>query len=449
MKLKIQLRTRIVLTGLVLAALGCNAPGSVSTPTLAVTRSPATTTSIKPTNDGSPTASLPATPTQLSIITPVSADVCPSPGTATLPTAPPAFADYATTIEAFLSGGGSISDLQSTLGSWGGIDDNAGSVVSGQDLTGDGVPEVVVAVQAPLDQFPDAVTGPPGDLYIFGCASGAYELLFGDYSTPDRVTPDIVTVEDLNQNGRADLAYSTHYCGASTCSYDLHVLEWNPASSVFSEILPDVSGVPSATFTIKNDDGGTSEIVVENGGYGSVGAGPQRFFEDTYAWNGTIFALSESAVTTPSEEWFPIHYIQDADKQLEAGFPPIAITLYQQLIDLPDPQVFIDDDEIPALEAYARFRLVVAFVLNGNIPEAGSMYDSLFAEYDADPDKPGADFAAMADVFWQTYNDGQSVASACSATVDYAEANPTSFEVLNSFGYANRVYEAQDMCPFE
>src|SRR5687768_12858328 len=185
-----QTRKWIPLIFLVITALGCNAFSGASTPTPAITLSAAATTSTKATDDGAPTATLAATPTQLNIITPASADVCPSPGTATLPTAPPTFADYATTIEAFLSGGGSISDLQSTLGSWGGITDQAGGVVSGQDLTGDGAPDVVVAVQAPLEQFPDTAIGPPGDLYIYGCVGGAYELLFGDYSTPDRVTPD-------------------------------------------------------------------------------------------------------------------------------------------------------------------------------------------------------------------------------------------------------------------
>jgi hypothetical protein len=40
------------------------------------------------------------------------------------------------------------------------------------------------------------------------------------------------------------------------------------------------------------------------------------------------------------------------------------------------------------------------------------------------------------------------VENACRLVVSYALAAPASYEVLNSFGSANPVYTAYDLCPF-
>lgn len=447
-------RNLIMLIMLGTAALACNTPGAdVATSTLPTAATAETGASPQVTASTATTVrpTLVATPTQFTPPTtaaPISAE-CPAPGSATLPNTPPTFADYADTIEAYLSGGGSIEELQQTLGTWGGITNEAGGVVATEDLTGDDVPEVVMTVQAPVAQFPD-FSFPPGDLYIYGCAGGAYETLYGDYSTPDRPTPDLVSVEDINEDGRSDVVYTTHYCGAHTCGYNVHALSWQPATSVFAELMPEVTGVPNATIGVANEDGGTTEIIVDVGAIGSAGAGPQRLARDTYVWNGSMYELGSHEITTPMENWFPIHYIMDADDAMDRGELEIAILKYQQMIDLPDPKtLMVGADEIPALEAYARYRIMVAQVMLGDMTAAQATHDALFAEYDAAPDKPGAGFAAMANTFWIQYAATPNVKSACGAVIAYGQAQPQAFEILNMFGYANKYYEAVDLCPFE
>jgi hypothetical protein len=376
-----------------------------------------------------------------------------------MPAHPPVFADYATTIEAFLSGGGSLTDLEATLTNWGAIGDaqgalfgNGGQVISGHDLTGDSVPELIVAVQAPLSQFPD-LPAPPGDLYIYGCEESAYALLYGDYSTPDRPVPTIIDTADLDGDGADELVYATYYCGAHTCVYHVYALRWSASSLVFSDLLsgePSAAEVPYADIRVENVDATPSlEVVIDVGGIGSAGAGPQRLSRNTYSWNGSVLALTSHVITTPESEWFPIHYLEDGDQAAEEADYATAIAAYQHVIDDPNPKTLIDEQtEPPALKAYARYRQMITYALTGQINEAQSLHDALFAEYDVDPTRAGATFAAMADLFWTEFSASNSVASACAPVVAYAEADSDRYQVLNNFGYANRYYQPVDLCPF-
>jgi hypothetical protein len=398
-------------------------------------------------------------PTSLSPAGTTQAAACPAPGDARLPAQPPVFADYATTIEAFLSGGGSLADLEATLTNWGAIGDasgamfgDGGEVVIGHDLTGDGSPEVIAAVQAPISQFPD-FPAPPGDLYIYGCDNSAYALLFGDYSTPDRPVPTIIDAADLDGDGVDEVVYATYFCGASTCVYHTYALRWSASSLVFSDLLagePSAAEVPYATIHVENADSTPSlEVVIDVGRFGSAGAGPQRAMKNTYSWAGSVLALSSQVITTPESEWYPIHYLQDGDRAAEEADYATAISAYQHVIDDPNPKTLIDEGaEPPALRAYARYRQMITYALMGQISQAQSLHDALFAEYDADPGKAGASFAAMADLFWTEFSGSNSIVSACAPVVAYSEGDAERYQVLNNFGYANRYYQPVDLCPF-
>jgi len=443
------------LLAVILAALACNTPGpAASTPASATVAPTVAAPTVEPTLSTSV-----ANPTSLSPAGTTQAAACPAQGDARLPAQPPVFADYATTIEAFLSGGGPLVDLESTLTNWGAIGDASGAlfgdggrVISGSDLTGDGSPELIVAVQAPVSQFPD-LPAPPGDLYIYGCEDSAYTLLFGDYSTPDRPVPTIIDVADLDGDGVDEVVYATYYCGAHTCVYHVYALRWSTSSLIFSDLLagePSAAEVPYADIHVENVDATPSlEVVVDVGGIGSAGAGPQRLTRNTYSWNGSILALSSQVITTPESEWFPIHYLMDGDAATEGADYATAISAYQHVIDDPNPKTLIDSAaEPPALKAYARYRQMVTYVLMGQVNEAEMLHDALFAEYDTDPGRPGASFATMADLFWTEFSSSNSVASACAPVVAYAEGDAESYRVLNDFGYANRYYQPVDLCPF-
>lgn len=431
---------------LALVAVACTNPSGTANP------SPASTSSTAiPTVLPSATPLSPAAPT----LTPLPVALCPGPGSATLPSTPPNFADYAATIGDYLSGGGSPDELLTTLAAWGSIDDAAGAVMANYDYTGDGAPEVLVVVQAPREQFPDAFML-PGDVYIYGCSEGTYTILYADYSTSDRPTPQLVSANlDLNGNGLTDVLYTTTYCGAHTCTPHVTLIEWDPASAVFRNLSTNISDVASSETSVVDTNGdGIYEIEVNGGFVGSVGAGPQRASLYRYAWDGSTYVLDSRQYTTPESEWYPIHYLNDGDALLQAGDADGAITRYQRVLGNPNPQTWSvmtpegelisSADEIRALQAYARYRMMLAYIISGDRASAQAMYDNLIAGYA--PEVNGAQFATMATLFWDNYTATGSVSSACTAVTDSTTQNPNTFWILNQYGYENHNYQPAELC---
>jgi hypothetical protein len=423
------------LLALALAALACNLPfaGGEVSPTPAPVEEP---TDLPPTEAPPPTE-----------VPPTAASQEPPPVEATLPDQPPDFADFPAVIADYLSAGGSVEGLESTLRAWGSIVDRWDSVFADADLTGDTVPDVIVVAYAPEAQVPDPILWPTS-LMVFGSEDGAYRLLHivqsGD---APHFHLTIVSVADINASGTANLVYTSSTCGAHTCFVGVSALAYDPASGEMLDLLSGEVGGPYSSASIVDVDGdGVSEILVDVGGIGSVGAGPQRTYRETYVWDGERYVLSETVVT--SELW-PIHYVQDGDAAAEAGDYAAALDIYQEFLDQDDPLMWTKDpDEIPGLRRYARYRVMLTHVLLGDDASAEAVYESLRGEVTLVLPVPEAGFVALADVFWESYAQTRDVGQACRAVVEYAGSHPTTFELLNLFGYANRQYAAEDMCPF-
>lgn len=458
------LRNGLIIAGLalLLAALGCSAGSSSLTPTSGPTAATATAAPAQPTVTLTPAQPPAETPTLYveppTAIPPTAAtagqtfDAACGTGTATLSANPPRFADYATTILNTLKAHSSVQLIEQGLRAWKGVSDKLGAVQGSNDLNGDGLADLLVVVQAPPEQFPDyTFPGPdggpglPGDLYIYSCAGGTPVLAFADYSTTDRITPALVTTADINGDQLNEVVYTTSNCGASTCFIMPHVIEWNGTAGKFVSLFPENYAVPSGKIEIKDVDGdGVSEIVLHVGFQGSAGAGAQRSFDETYGWNGASYALKARVVTSPQ---FPIHFLNDADDFARKANYSAAIPLYQHVIDDQNPQVFLSQDEIPALRAYAYYRLMVAQAVNGDGISAQAAHDALAAQFaNAPADAPGASFAHFADLFWSAYQPGSSAKAGCAQVITFATANPDSFALLNNFGYANFFYKPEDLC---
>jgi hypothetical protein len=343
-----------------------------------------------------------------------------------------------------------VEGLEPGLRNWGSITEHVGGVITDADLTGDGIPEVIIVVHAPREQFPDAVFV-PGDLYIYGCEGGAYTLLYADFSHPERPAPEILFAGDLNRTGSDNLVYTvSQTCGAHTCFIMFYALSYDAASGQVVNLLQidaDDEGLPNARASVVDSDGdGVSEIVVDTGGIGSAGAGPQRTYRVTHVWDGAAYVPGESVQT--SENW-PIHFLQDADAAAEEGDYEGALAIYQQMLDDPDPPRFIGiDGEILMLQRYARYRIMLMHVLLGDDASALLTYQALYDEIEPGDTSPEAGFPILADLFWQEYSRSPNVANACQVVVDYAASHPEMYSILNEFGYANRQYMVEDMCPY-
>ncbi|NLD72550.1 MAG: hypothetical protein GX649_07520, partial [Chloroflexi bacterium] len=64
-------------------------------------------------------------------------------------------------------------------------------------------------------------------------------------------------------------------------------------------------------------------------------------------------------------------------------------------------------------------------------------------------DDPRAErFVDLAEVFWEAHDGGADLQSACAAVRERAGEMDWGVDVaLNAFGYANRTYGPEDMCP--
>jgi hypothetical protein len=306
-------------------------------------------------------------------------------------------------------------------------------------MTGDTDPEIVVAL---TDAAPESdLPWPPGDVLIFQCQGGAVVPAFQGRLAVDQ-DPDVVgfslrTVEDVNGTGRADVVYVAHACGAHTCWDRLFILEWDGAG--FVNRVRDMGEYLDAAFTL--DD---ARVLVDVGVIGSVGAGYQRTYQEVWEWDGRRYALAEGVVGPPTAL---VHYIHAGDDALAGAEYGAAIGHYQAALDatsLPAGLSLETEEQGAAtIEAYARFKLVVAYAASGDGRGAQTQYDLLIAEH---PDgTPGYPYVLLAQAFWSAFLADDAPRSACDAVVALVESDPTLVERLYA-GYANPEYEPRDLC---
>lgn len=465
--MKTQRTTRLILFPalLALAALACNLAGA-SVPEATVVPTEAAPTDAPVTETAAPAETVVAeiTPTGASAEplpsgTPDEAPAgglaaCVPAGDADLPAAAPPFADLPTELTAYLSAGGSIDGLTAALEDWGAIATDDGGETYGLargdvDLTGDAVADVVViAVDSGADML--LPFAPPGDLLVYTCADGAYQLGYqaSAVSLDDQAVPELLSLGDVTGDGVGDLLYTRSNCGAHTCFETVYGARWDDASGAFVSIVDTISE-PSAEVAMHDEDGdGLDEIVVDVGMIGSVGAGVQRTFRDVYAYDGSVF---ERALREVTSQQHPIHAINDADDLFDAGDYAAALALYERAITDPELDRSIDlyTGWQGDIEGWARYRTVLAAVQMGSDESAAAANDALQAAY-PDPAAPGGTFAEYADTFWAAYTATGSASQGCDA-VNALLPDDLTFSgefPLNQYGYANRAYRPADVCPF-
>ncbi len=367
--------------------------------------------------------------------------LCPLPGTPILPEEAPPFNRYAETVAQYLSAGGATTVLEARLRSWGAIVDYGGLVLTDRDFTGDGVPEVLmVALDPQRAAFPY-----PGELFIFGCDEGAYRLLYQSGSANARSAPLLYRADDINGDYLNELVYATQDCSGTLCVTEVEIIAWNLTLGVFGRLLGEEVRAPLADVQVTDLEGdGRWEVIVTSGTVEAPDAGPQRVFTTTLRWDGTQYTIA-SVEASPSP--YRIHVIHDADNAFRAGDYAGAIDLYRRAVRDEALLSWLYPDEAQHLTAYARYRIMLARVAQGDVAAAQRVRDDLVEEYAASPGAPGYHFAEMARLFWHDFAINRDIGSACRLVIGYARALPASYEVLNSFGSANLTYTPEDLCP--
>jgi len=463
----------IVLVFSIVAALACNAPGSESqtvvtatpifedvpfdiTPTVAESGDEPTedassgTVSSGDGKEADPAASGP--------------DCVAESAGASLPAQSPAPGSYQTVIQNYLNAGGSIERLSLTLIGWGAILEDAnieqaGTIEGNADFNGDDKHDFLVSLVVEDVEY----IAPPMDLYIYMCDGDRFRPVYTNQpregteaNNYEDYIPDAVVIystDDLTGDGSSDLLFGRYTCGAHTCVYSIGAIVWNDAAQVF-DLIFSYPEVPYPNVAASDLDGdGKQEIVLDEGGIGSVGAGVQRLYEITYEFNGTEYVEIERTLITDE---YQIHVVNDADEAFDNGSYQQAISLYEK--SYTDPNVRRDfggidstlEEGARALEMYARYKTIVAYVALDDVAaaEAGmSALEKVFSDYQ---NEAGYEFVRYARTFLDAYtSEGNNILAACEA-VRGSVQNPEDFgfeNILNQFGYANRYYEPVDMCP--
>jgi hypothetical protein len=444
----------ILCTLVIFATFACSLPTPTPTP-VPTPRQPTSTPTgepptAPPTATATPasTATPSATPTPSPTPTPAGA-VCPPPGSPEL-VEPANFADYPAAIRQFLSAGGSVATLRDRLAAWNALPGSSGPFgesdvpqVTAADLTGDGVPEVIVAVINPSAQV---ATSPPGDLFVFGCEAGAYVRLYRHGVEDEEFGPTalVYAIDDANEDGLTELAYVARMCGAHTCFETLQLLGWDGNQLV--SLMGSELTMPYPTYTIA-----PGRIEAQSGGIGSVGAEPQRTHSEIWEWNGSVFTVTETIYEPPTYRY---HALLDGDRALRDGDDETARATYRRVIDddaleewgatsgVMDPA-----EERAFLSAFARWRLVLTHLQMGDVSAAQDAYNQLQAEHP--PGTAGRDVAALTETFWNAYLDSDSVAAGCRAVVAATDEDDVVLQFFNqNYGYANPWWEPPDLCPF-
>lgn len=368
---------------------------------------------------------------------------CPQPSGRVPEPRPAQFSDFPAAIGTYLSDGGPTAVLESEMRNWGAITDAGGVVQANTDLTGDGVVEVLVTMFNPFTYNPDSILN-SGQLLVYGCDNGAYRLLYTTPNSPGLALPILHRVGDMNGDVRAELVYDIQSCGQSYCTREGQILTWNPITGVFEPLNnAPIVAINGRLGVVDIDSDGILELTARNNPLSDTASGPTRSQIDVWDWTGKNYVL---AVRNPDEPRYRIHALNDADIAFSVSSWRTAIEGYNQVRDDETLLGWTQPGEREALRAYAAYRMVIAHARLRENARAETALAVLVAE---NPEgTPGAGYSAMGQAFMNDFRASNNLTTSCQAALLAGGARPDVIGLLNSYGYANRVYTVPELCPF-
>lgn len=304
------------------------------------------------------------------------------------------------------------------------------------DVNDDGLGELVMVV---VDPSPDYGINLRGDVLVVDKDEQRYSLAYsaaGESLLPD---PALIEIDDLNGDGRTEMAYSSTSCGAHTCFTTVYI-----AASGTGEYQDLTGGGIEMSYVepsfVDWDGDGVRELIMYGGTIGSVGAGPQRERTEVYRWDGATYGLTETVQDYSNYLYFRV---LDANQALPEGEFERAATLYREAIDDPRLDTWMDESEREELAAFSRYRLSLSYLMMGEVALAEAAREELQAV------QPGNIYAQVATVLWDAYEAQGDLEAACQEVDDFAHLHPEAVEVLNDYGYSNPTFTAEEICPLE
>lgn len=308
-----------------------------------------------------------------------------------------------------------------------------------EDLTGDGVREVVAVV------FDESIPN-QGALLIFNCEDGQYQLGHTHVSGQEAHAPKLLYIQDFNADGLHDVIFSSTHCGAHTCFQDVKILTWDGGDYV-NKLEGSTLELPYPEAKLTDfDHDGIYDLEVTGTVIASVGAGPQRNTVNIWKYDPatTTWKFSNQLLTASV---FRIHQMHDAEDAMDRAEYQIASLLFKQVIEDESLEDWANPDEERAfLSAYSYYKRIVAAVFMGDRATGEVIYEELDELYGVSGQYAYVDLAYAFLLDSETLG----LEGGCVAAMEYARRNKAVIlDPIGSmvFGYANRDFEAEDVCP--
>lgn len=262
---------------------------------------------------------------------------------------------------------------------------------------------------------------------------GAYTLLPAEGGWPQvgaGGTLLVETAEDINADGRPEMAISTYTCGDPGCAGELHVFGWRGdrfASLVRPPERAGTRGVPlrDARWAIVDSDmDGMIEINVVAPRLDTFGWGCRWDAVAVYEWDAAADAYVQAVDKTQVAEDDPACLMTQADWALEAGDYGAAAAHLSALLALPADQLGALGADFPA---FVRFRLGVTYALASQPAQAQAEMEAA---------RQTAFVSGLVDAFLENYRGGSTPQTACAVAAYYAVNDPPTYALnpVNVYG---------------
>jgi len=317
------------------------------------------------------------------------------------------------------------------------------------DFDGDQQAEWVLLLYPPNA---DPEIARPANLWVVDDSSVIYRIynepnLAGGFSLQLHLTG----IQDLTGDGLPELIVNEESCGAHTCFSGYRVLTTSQGTLTnIVQLPPEREGqgapvisvsYPDARFADQDGDG-VLDLLVHGGAIDSAGAGIVRTYTEVWSWNGTAVTLADT-ILDPTE--YRHHILYEANLRLEEGNLDEARRLYEAAINddtLITPEFLTTPEETySAISQFAAARLILLDLWQGNVDSANGRLAWLQQNY------PGTPLTEAAGTLVNNWGGQEQLPALCGSieTMLVGSDNPTG--ALNDLGYGNPSLQAEDFCP--
>ena len=344
--------------------------------------------------------------------------------------------------------GGDLLIVETWLRLCDGMNDERGGLLL-QDLDGDAVSDALFlpTIISDLGYGPGGVQGA---LLIYrGQPDGAYELFY----SPDILgQPQVVAGDDVNGDGQPDLVYTVASCGTA-CLAEVRIISWDAAAGEFVRIDAPGAFIAEGKVRIEDLPAGAAgqgkQLVLAGGVSGTTAGGIETPHEEIWrSLDGESFRRIGWSYdrTAAGNDCLGLRLVE-ANVALQAsdilGFAPAA-ALYRAALndDLRPCSIYgiPNSEELRMLRGQAAFRLLQTETLSGSVPAAQTVLDALAAE---DAENP---FTAAGTAWLAAFQANGDAAAACKTVQAIFDDETVTWQVTDHFGTDHPPLAPEEMC---